>query len=295
MRYATFNYNGKEQLGVLTGDMKSVVSLDAAFQGLTMTELISRYDAGLASSIKRIQIGESNKLNLTLQLTDVILDSPIPNPPRGVICIGKNYREHIREVAKAIDSEKNIPSSPIYFSKLIDRCPGPDSIIPYEKSLPISLDYEAELAVIIGKEGKNISKEEAYDYVFGYTILNDISERISQRKHTQWFRGKSFDGSCPMGPWIVTADEFDTPIELDVKSFVNGELRQNSNTREFIFDIPYLISDFSKGITLKPGDIIATGTPAGVGMGFEPPKYLNPGDSVECVIENIGSLKNTIL
>jgi len=290
MRFATFNLKGTEKIGVISEDEKSLTSLDELFPDFTMIDLIKNFSKELADKIKNIR-SEKN----IIPLSEVVLESPIPNPPRGIICLGKNYRDHIKEVAKAIDRELEVPKHPIYFSKLVDRCVGPDGIIPAHENFTASLDYEVELAIIIGREGNNIPENKAEEYIFGCTILNDISVRNAQRKHAQWFKGKSFDGSCPMGPWIVTRDEFEFPIQLAIKSYVNGELRQDSNTREFIFDIPYFISEFSKGITLKPGDVIATGTPAGVGMGFSPPKYLKAGDEVECYIENIGSLKNKVL
>lgn len=294
MRFVTFksigSENFEEKVGVLSGDQKSVISLDDLSPGLVMTDLIENYDISFADDIKKLMRSGNE-----IPLNEVELLSPVPNPPRGIICLGLNFKDHMKEVAKAIDKESNIPKYPIYFSKLVDRCPGQNGAIPSHNKFTDSLDYEAELAAIIGKEGKNIPREKADEYIFGYTILNDVSVRDAQRMHGQWFRGKSFDGSCPMGPWIVTKDEFKLPLHLNVKSFVNGELRQNSNTREFIFDIPYVISDFSRGITLRPSDVIATGTPAGVGMGFEPPKFLSVGDIVECYVENIGSLINKVI
>lgn len=290
MRFATFNVRGTEKIGIISEGEKSITDLNELFPDFTMLDLIKNFGKELEGQIKNIQT-EKNKL----PLSEVVLVSPIPNPPRGIICLGKNYKDHIKEVAKAIDGEHEVPQLPIYFSKLVDRCIGPDGVIPSHEDLTYSLDYEVELAIIIGREAKNIPKDKAEEYIFGYTILNDISVRDAQRKHNQWFRGKSFDGTCPMGPWIVTKDELEFPVQLAIKSYVNGELRQDSNTREFIFDIPYIISEFSKGITLKPGDVISTGTPAGVGMGFTPPRYLKAGDEVECYIENIGSLKNKVL
>ncbi|MBC2580995.1 fumarylacetoacetate hydrolase family protein [Clostridium sp. DJ247] len=290
MRLVTFKLNNKELLGVLSNDKTSIVSLENILPNYTMIKLINDFDHSI---IRKISLALEDEK--TIPLKDVVLESPIPNPPRGIICLGKNYKEHIKEVAKAIDSEHDIPKFPIYFSKLVDRCIGHGGIIPSHENLTNSLDYEVELAIVIGKEGKNIPEDKVEEYIFGYTILNDVSVRDFQRKHVQWFKGKSFDGTCPMGPCIVSKDEFSLPLKLHVKSFVNGELRQNSNTSEFIFDIPRIISEFSKGITLKPGDIIATGTPAGVGMGFNPPRYLKPNDEIECFIENIGTLKNTVL
>lgn len=290
MRFITFKLDNKESIGILSEDEKSVISLEKAFSTFSMIDLINNFNDEIKSKIRTIQKTEN-----LIPLSNVSLESPIPNPPRGIICLGKNYKEHIKEIAKIIDSEHEIPEYPVYFSKLVDRCIGHNGIISSHQDLTDNLDYEVELAIIIGKEGRNISIDKVEDYIFGYSILNDISARDFQRRHIQWFRGKSFDATCPLGPWIVSKDELPLPLELDIRSYINDQLRQNSNTKEFIFDIPYIISEFSKGITLKPGDVIATGTPAGVGMGFNPPKYLKCGDEVKCYIENIGFLTNKVL
>jgi len=289
MRLATYVYNDKEQLGVVSENGDSMVSLDGLCPNSSMAELIRNFSPEMAERIEAIRAeGE------TIPLNKIVLDSPLPNPPRGIICLGKNYRDHIKEVAKAIDGESEVPEFPIYFSKLVDRSVGTGGIIPSHEGLTDCLDYEVELAIIIGKEGRDIPRDQVEEHIFGYTIINDISVRDVQRKHLQWFRGKSFDGSSPMGPFIVTKEELKFPLELDIKAFVNGEMRQDSNTRELIYDIPRIISEFSMGITLKPGDVIATGTPAGVGMGFTPPRYLKSGDQVDCYIEGIGYLRNTV-
>lgn len=290
MRFVTFKSGTKDAIGVLSNNNNSLISLENLFPNFSMLDLINKFDVQIENQIKMIL--DSNN---TISLDDITLESPIPNPTRGIICLGKNYREHIKEVAKVIDKENEVPEHPIYFSKIVDKCVAPNGIIPSHKNLTDKLDYEVELAIVIGKEGKNIPRDKAEEYIFGYTILNDISVRDAQWKHVQWLRGKSFDGTCPMGPWIVYKDELKLPLELNIKSYINGELRQDSNTSEFIFDISYIISEFSQGITLKPGDVIATGTPAGVGMGFEPPRYLRSGDEVECYIENIGTLRNKVL
>lgn len=183
---------------------------------------------------------------------------------------------------------------PVYFSKRVNEAVADGGTILSHSDITKSLDYEAELALIISKDAKNVSKDKALEYVFGWSIINDISSRDIQNKHKQWYYGKSLDRSLPFGPWIVTSDELDVS-SLDIKSFVNGELRQNSNTSKLIFDAAYVISDLSKGMTLKAGTIISLGTPSGVGMGFTPPKFLNSGDEIVCFIEGIGELKNIIL
>jgi 2-keto-4-pentenoate hydratase/2-oxohepta-3-ene-1,7-dioic acid hydratase in catechol pathway len=186
-----------------------------------------------------------------------------------------------------------VPEDPIIFTKASNTIIGPGDVIPLHAGLTQQLDYEAELALVIGTRGTRIRRADAYRYVFGYTIANDVTARDLQLKHRQWFLGKSLDGSCPMGPYVVTADEVNAAA-LDIRCWVNGELRQNANTRDLIFDIPTLIETISAGFTFEPGDIISTGTPAGVGIGFKPPKFLKTGDVVKIEIEGIGTLTNTI-
>lgn len=291
MYFVTYEVGGTEKIGVLNNTKSGIIPLSSI---LSLDDSIKMIDFIKGFSEKYIDIINSNLHEKGIDLNEVKIMAPIPEPMRNVICVGKNYKEHIKEVAKAIDSEHNLPKEPIYFTKMVDRVVRPDGYINSHKEITNALDYEAELGVVIGKEGKNISYEEAPEYIFGYTIVNDVSVRDFQRLHTQWFKGKSFDGTCPMGPYLVHKSEIAYPPELDIKCTVNGELRQDSNTRQFIFDISTIISNFSKGVTLKPGDIIATGTPAGVGMGFMPPKYLKHGDVVECYIEKIGTLRNIV-
>lgn len=292
MHFITYIYNNCEKIGILSKNKNTVIPIEDIVKDETcntMEAFIRGFNDYKFELCKKAE-DEMTGINIDT----VKLEAPIPEPKRGVICLGKNYREHIKEVAKAIDEKDFIPESPIYFNKLVDRAPGQDGIIPFHAQVSMEMDYEVELGVIIGKEGKNIPRDKVEEYIFGYTIVNDISIRDIQRKHTQWFRGKSLDGTCPIGPWIVHKSEIKFPVKLDIKSYVNGELRQDSNTKEFIYDIPYIISEFSQGITLKPGDIISTGTPAGVGMGYTPPKYLNTGDNIECFIEGIGTLRNYV-
>ncbi|WP_043933096.1 fumarylacetoacetate hydrolase family protein [Bacillus sp. EB01] len=227
---------------------------------------------------------------LWIPISDVELLAPIPRPAKNVMCIGKNYAEHAIEMGSADD----IPEHVMVFTKPPTAVIGPDKAIPSHSEITDQLDYEGELAVIIGKKGTGITKEEAKDYVFGYTILNDVTARDLQKRHKQYFLGKGLDGSAPMGPWIVTKDEIPHHGNLGIQTKVNGEIRQDSNTKHLIFPIEQLIEDLSKGMTLEPGDIIATGTPAGVGKGFKPPKFLKSGDTIEIMIEGIGVLKNTV-
>lgn len=230
-----------------------------------------------------------------VDIEKVKIAAPIPKPRQDVICLGINYADHAAEAAKF--SEKAFGGDrpyPIFFSKRVNNAPGTGDMIPSYKGLVDSLDYECELGVIIGKDAKNVKAADAADYVFGYTIINDVSARNIQTRHKQWYFGKSFDGFTPMGPCIVTKDEFEFPPKLQIKCRVNGELRQDSNTGNLITGIPEIIEVLSEGMTLQAGTIIATGTPSGVGMGMVPPVFLKSGDVVECEIEGIGVLKNTI-
>ncbi|PLR78879.1 hypothetical protein CU633_03560 [Bacillus sp. V3-13] len=227
---------------------------------------------------------------LYIPIDQVKLLAPIPRPAKNIFCVGKNYAEHAIEMG----SKEDIPEHVMVFTKAPTTVIGPQDVILKHEHVTNELDYEGELAVIIGKTGKGIRKEDALDYVFGYTVLNDITARDLQARHKQFFIGKSLDGSCPVGPWIVHASALPNPNQLFIQTKVNGELRQNSNTENFIFPVEEIISVLSRGMTLEPGDIIATGTPAGVGKGFRPPRFLQPGDVIEIEIEGIGALVNKV-
>ena len=232
-----------------------------------------------------------------LKLSEVQLLAPLPRPRRNIFCVGKNYHAHAREFAgsgfdSSAKSGGEIPSDPIIFTKVPESVVGPGAAIEMPTASS-AIDYEAELTIVIGKGGKGISAADALSHVWGYTIINDVTARDWQSRHQQWHLGKSFDTFCPMGPWLVSADECDG-TNTGVRCYVNGELRQNASTQDFIFDIPKLIETISAGITLYPGDLIATGTPVGVGIGFKPPKYLKAGDLVRVEIDGIGSLENPV-
>lgn len=227
-------------------------------------------------------------LALLININDIEVLSPIKKTRHDIICVGLNYKDHIREM------KENFEINTTYFSKRVNFINNPNSEIKYDFSIDNTLDYEVELAIIIGKSGKNIKKEEAENYIFGYTILNDLTARETQKLGGQWYRGKSLDNLLTLGPNIVYKKNFDA-LNLKIKSIVNGEIRQSSNTKLMIKNIYEIIEEISYGLTLEPGDIISTGTCSGVGAGFNPPKYLKSKDKVECYIENIGILKNTIL
>jgi 2-keto-4-pentenoate hydratase/2-oxohepta-3-ene-1,7-dioic acid hydratase in catechol pathway len=231
-------------------------------------------------------------------LSDIVLEAPIPRPRRNIFCVGKNYHDHAQEFASSgFDSSAAagaVPKVPIIFSKVPESVIAAGEPIVMDSAVDPAVDYEVELTVIIGKGGRGITRAQALDHVWGYTIVNDVTARDLQGRHSQWLIGKSQDTFCPMGPWAVTAEEIDL-ADTTVKTFVNGEKRQDSNTGLLIFDVPTIIETLSAGITLLPGDVIATGTPAGVGIGFKPPRYLGHGDVVRVEIGGIGVLENRIV
>jgi 2-keto-4-pentenoate hydratase/2-oxohepta-3-ene-1,7-dioic acid hydratase in catechol pathway len=231
-------------------------------------------------------------------VVDATLRAPFPEPRRDLFAVGKNYREHVAEFGRSgydtPQRSEDLPDKPIVFSKATTSVTGPYDDVEAHPDITSELDYEAELAVIIGRGGRGIGRDQALGHVWGYTIVDDVTARDVQRDHKQWLLGKSLDTHAPMGPWAVTADEVGDVTALEVSSTVNGEPRQKAPVADLIFDIPELIRVISAGITLLPGDIIATGTPAGVGIGFDPPRFLTSGDVVECAITGLGALRNTV-
>ncbi len=287
MKFATVQIDDRVTIALVLGD--KLLDLQTAINQFpaTMLEFIQQGEQFLDRINQFIEEGSQE---YTVRLDEVRILAPIPRPTKNIFCVGKNYAAHAIELG----SEADIPKAPMYFSKTPTTVIGQGDDIPLHENVTDSLDYEGELAVIIGKKGSGIQRDDALDYVFGYTILNDVTARDLQKRHQQFLLGKSLDGSCPMGPYIVHKSAIDNPHDLKIETKVNGEVRQSATTTQFIFDIPELISVLSQGMTLEPGDIIATGTPAGVGMGFTPPKFLKTGDHVEVTIENIGTLANTV-
>ncbi|MDD5945346.1 MAG: fumarylacetoacetate hydrolase family protein [Clostridia bacterium] len=289
MKLVTYIYEGIERIGVLTADGGKVCPIDGFS---SMNELIEKADEKIMENIAETAAQEKNAVDFS----EVTKRAPIPCPKQDVICLGINYTEHAKE-SESFDKDAfgGERPCPIYFSKRVNEAPGDGDGICGHFDIVDSLDYEAELGVIIGKEAKNTALEDVKKHIFGYTVINDVSARNVQTAHKQWYFGKSLDGFTPMGPCIVTTDEIAYPPALKITAKVNGELRQNSVTNMLITGIDHIIHELSMGITLKPGTIIATGTPSGVGMGMKPPCFLKEGDVVECEIEKIGSLKNTII
>lgn len=287
MRIATFIHGGKRYVGLVSSDGLQVtpfeISAEAAQRGAL--PLIEGQAAGQAMPALAAD---------SIALSAVQLEAPLPLPRRNLWCVGRNYHAHAKELQASVfkDNSADPESWPIVFTKVPECVIGPtDDVQLPAADVSAQIDYEAELTVVIGTGGKNITRADAMKHVFGYTIVNDVTARDVQMRHQQWDMGKSFDTFCPMGPWIVTADELDG-TKTRVRCWVNGELRQDGPTENMIFDIPTLIETISRGITLYPGDVIATGTPAGVGMGLKPPRYIQAGDVIRVEVDGIGSIEN---
>ena len=295
MRLITFSDGGIVRVGACPRDDGSVVDLTASLPTLAadMLALIAAGPVGLEQAQRAVAAGERQS-----PAADVRVLAPIPHPSRNIFCVGKNYREHAKEFqASGFDATAATvaaPDAPIVFTKAPSSVIGPGEAIPVHLDPTDSADYEGELCVVIGRGGRGIVAADAFDHVFGYTIVNDVTARTLQQRHRQWFLGKSIDGFCPMGPAIVTADEVADVGELRLVTRVNGEVRQDARVADLIFDIPTLIETISAGITLEPGDLIATGTPEGVGIGFDPPRFLKAGDHVAIAIDPIGELRNRV-
>jgi 2-keto-4-pentenoate hydratase/2-oxohepta-3-ene-1,7-dioic acid hydratase in catechol pathway len=285
MRLASWHWGGKPQAGTLDPVTHEVTPLAVGDASLGVLPLLQALVGGH---------GLPAAAGPRLALSAVSLRAPLPRPARNVFCIGRNYRAHAKELSTTVfrDVGETEMAWPIVFSKVPESVVGPfDDVRLPGRAISEQIDYECELGVIIGRSGANISRARAMDHVLGYTVINDVTARDVQMRHGQWLLGKSFDTFCPMGPCIVTADELDGR-NTQVRGWVNGELRQDGPTRDLIFDIPTIIENLSRGITLRTGDVIATGTPSGVGMGFKPPKWLQPGDVVRAEVDGIGAIEN---
>jgi 2-keto-4-pentenoate hydratase/2-oxohepta-3-ene-1,7-dioic acid hydratase in catechol pathway len=300
MRYLTFSTttNPLPRLGALLGDR--ILDLQAAqVDGRraapdTLLELIHqgpdawKFAAEVAGAEIRL------KPDSTYPADEVRWHAPIPRPLKNVFCVGRNYAAHVKEGAAALKTDAKLPEVPVFFTKAPTTVNGPFDEIPRHAAVTAQVDWEAELGVIIGRAGRNIAAADALSHIFGYTVINDVTGRDLQQRHGQWFKGKSLDGSCPMGPVVVTADEFGDPQNKRVTLRVNGVTKQDARTSDMIFTVATIIEWLSKGLTLEPGDVIATGTPEGVGMGRTPQEWLQDGDVVETEIEGIGTMRNVV-
>jgi 2-keto-4-pentenoate hydratase/2-oxohepta-3-ene-1,7-dioic acid hydratase in catechol pathway len=288
MHLVTFLHEGRATVGIADEALSQVSPLSREVAP-DMITLIANFD--------RLKGTLTGAAGAPLPIASVELLAPIPRPPRNVFCVGKNYHEHAKEFAgSGFDSSAKevVPEAPVVFTKPSSTVIGPGKSIPNYLDPTDSTDYEGELTVIIGRGGRGIKKQDALAHVFGYTIINDVTARTLQHKHRQWFIGKGIDGFCPMGPAILTADAMPDPTKMRLTTFVNGERRQDAPVADLIFDIPTLIETISAGITLEAGDVLATGTPAGVGLGFTPPRFLKKGDVVTIEVSGIGKLENPV-
>ena len=291
MKLAAYQYKSDQYVGVVSDDLQTVTPYQLNKEAA---------QRGALSIIEMMAEGQAlPTMGQAVALKEVCLLAPIPKPRRNIFCVGKNYLDHVKEIkdsklGDAQGSMANLPKHPVVFSKVPEAVIASRMGIDSHPAATQEVDYEAELAVVIAKKGKAISKTDAMKYVWGYTIINDVSARDVQAKHVQFHIGKSFDTFCPMGPWLVSADEINEK-NTKIQCWVNGELRQDGNTNQMIFDIPTVIESISAGMTLYPGDVIATGTPSGVGMGFKPPRFLKKGDSVKIQIDGIGVLENPVI
>jgi 2-keto-4-pentenoate hydratase/2-oxohepta-3-ene-1,7-dioic acid hydratase in catechol pathway len=305
MKYATFSLRQDpgHRLGVIHGNQVTELSalVGSKWKGRAplpsrMLELIDSGPPGWQRIARLAEESFSTRKQLegSYPIDQVHLRAPIPSPRKNIVCLGLNYASHMEEAARARGREVKIPEAPVFFTKSPNTVNGPYDPIPWDRSVTSQLDYEAELGVVLGTGGKNISRADALSHVFGYTVINDISARDLQLRHHQWFKGKSLDGFCPMGPWIVTADEFGDPQKKQISLKVNGVVKQSSTTAAMIFPVDVILEFLSQGATLDAGDLISTGTPEGVGLGRTPPEYLQDGDLVETEIEGIGVLQNRV-
>lgn len=309
MKIVTYQ-SGNELLAGLRCDGDRILDVSRAFGQAQKSGLVDASLTPPASVLDIITGGEamSQACNALLgavaagdlpfvgvNASDVKLLAPIPRPSKNVFCVGSNYRAHVTEASRALEKQDKVPKLPVFFTKPPTAVIGPDALVRLDPNVSEKLDYEVELAVIFGSTGRNIPAADAVDYIFGFSIVNDVTARDLQRAHGgQFLKGKGLDTTCPFGPEIVTIDELPNFEKLRISISVNGELRQDGNTADMIFNIPRLIESLSEGLTLEPGDILATGTPSGVGYAMDPPQWLKDGDIVTCEIEGIGKLTNAI-
>jgi 2-keto-4-pentenoate hydratase/2-oxohepta-3-ene-1,7-dioic acid hydratase in catechol pathway len=301
MRLATFRDSAGIRLGVQRDERLIDLTPAATLTGIDLppgatTDMLALISGGAETLAQIAALVEIAPEGTLLSLDEVELLAPLPRPRKNIFCVGRNYAEHAAESLRAVGREVTLPPAPNIFTKVVTAVTGPNATISYDANVSTQLDWEVELGVVFGHGARHIARENALSHVFGYTVVNDISARdIQNRPGMQWFLGKSLDGSCPMGPVIVTADEIPDPQSLTLRLAVNGVVKQEDTTAHMLFDVAAIIAEISGILTLEPGDIIATGTPAGVGFARTPPEFLRPGDVMETTVDGIGTLRNRIV
>jgi 2-keto-4-pentenoate hydratase/2-oxohepta-3-ene-1,7-dioic acid hydratase in catechol pathway len=306
MKYATFSlsHDPSHRLGVVVGDrvteLRALVGAQWKGKGPLPSSMLELIDGGprvwtRIESMARESLRPQRSPEGSFLLEKVRLHAPVSRPRKNIVCLGLNYLSHLKETAQARGREAKVPEVPVFFTKAPTTINGPLDPIPWDPDVTSQVDYEVELGVIVGIGGKNIPHAKALSHVFGYTVINDVSARDLQMRHMQWYKGKSLDGFCPMGPVVVTADDFGDPQTKKISLRVNGVVKQSATTADMIFSVATILESLSKGTTLEPGDIISTGTPEGVGLGRTPPEYLQDQDLVEAEVEGIGALRNRVV
>jgi 2-keto-4-pentenoate hydratase/2-oxohepta-3-ene-1,7-dioic acid hydratase in catechol pathway len=299
MKFVSYLDKGQPAAGLMLPD--GVLPLrdaaQAAGESVDLSSVLSVIRGGAAAlaACQRLANRGTQAGMALIPRQQALLMAPLPAPTRNIFCVGRNYVDHVKEGAATLKADLKLPEAPQFFTKATHTVVGTGADVRLDSKITRRLDYEVELAVVIGRAGRDIGRAAAYDYVFGYTIANDVTARDLQRRHDQWFKGKSLDTTLPMGPWIVDREELGDPTSLELSLAVNGQERQRARVNQMIFDIPYIIESLSAGLTLEPGDVIATGTPAGVGFAMTPPQYLRGGDEMTACIDRIGELRNRVV
>ncbi len=299
MKFISFRYKDQIAAGLIVPEgvlhLAAAGSVAGETADLSSVLAIVRGGAEALAACKRLAARATHNGDALLAMAQVQKLAPIPQPARNVFCVGRNYLDHVKEGAVAMRTDLKLPAVPQFFTKATLAVIGPGAEVRLDRKLTQKLDYEVELAVIIGRGGRDIDAAVALEHVFGYSIANDVTARDLQRRHDQWFKGKSLDTTLPLGPCIVTSDEISDPTVLELSLTVNGQERQRARVAQMIFDIPTIIASLSAGLTLLPGDIIATGTPSGVGFAMTPPQFLHDGDEMLARIDRIGELRNRVV
>jgi 2-keto-4-pentenoate hydratase/2-oxohepta-3-ene-1,7-dioic acid hydratase in catechol pathway len=300
MRLATFRDHMGTRIGVVREqeivDLARAATLTGEEPPIELRDMLALIAAGDDGMARVRALLDGTPAQALLPLSGVELMAPIPHPSKNIFCLGRNYAEHAAESLRAIGQEVKLPEYPNVFTKAVTTVAGPYADIPYDATVTERLDWEVELAFVVGRGGRHIRRESALMYVWGYTVVNDVTARDIQNKGgVQWFQGKSLDGSCPMGPWIVTADEIRDPQRLQISLRINGVTKQDDTTANMLFDVAAIIETLSRVLTVEPGDVVATGTPSGVGFARTPPEFLHPGDVIESEVEAIGTLRNRVM